>query len=165
MSLSWETHLLATHYWQAQVRPIHYVWRIAICHAGASDGYAAGVNDEPSSVIIAGHRFLRDPLIFYRRSQDHAVGELSDHAALDFLPRRLAGWILIAAAFIQRRAARRQVRRRNQNIGAAFVEIDAHPIAGLEQSEAAAGGGFGRRVKNGRRPGRAGLAAIADAGE
>src|SRR6516225_11165178 len=48
-------------------------------------------------VIVARHRFLCDPLIFDRRSQNHAVGELIDHAALDLLPRRLTRRIMIAA--------------------------------------------------------------------
>src|SRR5215471_12177394 len=104
-----------------------------------------------SLVIIAGHRFLRDPLIFYSWSQDHAVGKLIDHGALNFLPGRLTRRILIAVALVQCRAARCQLGGGNQNIGAAFVEINAHPIAGLEQSETPSRRRFRRSVEDRRR--------------
>src|SRR4029077_16682081 len=59
-------------------------------------------------VIVSRHRFLRDPLIFHGWLQDHAVAELIDHAALDFLPWRLSWRVMVAAIFLQGRAARRQ---------------------------------------------------------
>ncbi len=83
-------------------------------------------------VVIPRHRFLRDPLIFHGWLQDHAAGELIDHAALDFLPRRLARRVMVAAVLLQGRPARRKFIRGNEDIRAAFVEVDAHPIAGLE---------------------------------
>ena len=45
-----------------------------------------------------------DALIFHRGLEHHAVGELIDHPALDFLPRRLACRILVTAAFLERHA-------------------------------------------------------------
>src|ERR1700675_1267584 len=95
-------------------------------------------------MIVAWHEFLRNALIFYRRLQHHAAAELIDHGALDFLPRRLARRIVIAAVLVERRAARRQFRGRDEDIGAALVEIDAHTVASLQERQPAAGRRFGR---------------------
>src|SRR3569623_1268980 len=51
-----------------------------------------------SSMIVARHELLGDALIFDRRLEHHAVGELVDHAALNLLPRRLVRRIGEAAA-------------------------------------------------------------------
>src|SRR6516164_8081714 len=101
-----------------------------------------------TSMVVARHEILRDALKFHRRLEHHAIAELIDHGALDFLPRRLAWRIAIAAALLQRRTAFGQLCRRNHHIGGAIVEIDTYPVAGLEQRETAAGGCLGRRVKD-----------------
>ena len=83
-------------------------------------------------MTVARHEFLRDALIFYRRLEHHAAGELIDHGALDFLPRRLARRTMVAAVLLERGATLRQFRRRDQHIGGAFIEIDAHAVAGFQ---------------------------------
>lgn len=50
-------------------------------------------------MVVSGHAFLRDVLIFNRRPEHHAVGQLIDHRALDFLPGRLACGIFEACRF------------------------------------------------------------------
>ena len=98
-----------------------------------------------------GTQGLRDALILDRRLQHHAVGELIDHGALDFLPWRLAGRIVVAAVLLRARRGARQLGVGDQHVGRAFVEIDAHAVAGLEQRKPAAGGGFRRGVEDRRR--------------
>jgi hypothetical protein len=56
-------------------------------------------------MVVAWHTPLRDALIFYCRFQHHAVSELIDHAALDFLPRRLTRRVLKSTTPEQRCAA------------------------------------------------------------
>src|SRR5262252_5883566 len=90
------------------------------------------------SVVVPRHALLRDAMIFDRRLENHAVGELIDHAALDLLPRRLARRIFVALLLLQRGAALRELGVRDQHVGAALVEVDAHAVAGLEQREPAA---------------------------
>ena len=85
-----------------------------------------------SSVIIPRHAAaLRHALEFHGRPEHHAIGELVHHRALNLLPGRLARWIGIAAALLQRRAALGQLAFRNEDVGGALVEIDAHAVAGL----------------------------------
>src|SRR5207302_8756927 len=75
-----------------------------------------------SGVSMAVARYsgsLRDALIFHRRLEHHAVGKLVDHGALDFLPRRLARRIVVAAILRERRLAPLELGRRQQNIGGA----------------------------------------------
>ena len=64
------------------------------------------------SVIVSRHALLRDPMIFDRRFEHHAVGELVDHAALDLLPRRLARRVAVAAAAFPAPRGAARVRRR-----------------------------------------------------
>src|SRR5262249_59111363 len=90
------------------------------------------------SVVVPRHALLRDAMIFHGRLENHAVGERIDHAALDLLPRRLARRIFIATLFLQRGAALRELGVWHQYVGAALVEVDAHAVAGLEQSKPAA---------------------------
>src|SRR3977135_525192 len=115
-------------------------------------------------MIIPWHVLLRDALIFDRRLEHHALGELVDHAALDLLPGRLARRIFEAALLLQRRAARGELGVRNQDIGRALVEVDAHAVAGLEQGKPTARCRLGRSVENRGRARRAGLAAVAEGG-
>src|SRR5215470_7936833 len=88
-----------------------------------------------SLVIIAGHRFLRDPLIFHGWSQDHAVGKLIDHGALNFLPGRLARRILIAAALVQCRPARTPRRGIHHRTRAALLKLHGGGDRGGQRSE------------------------------
>src|SRR5262249_14367402 len=79
-----------------------------------------------------------DVLILDCGFEHHAFGELLDHRALDFLPRRLARRIFVAALLLQRGAALRQPCFRDQDISLALVEIDPHAVARFEQREPAA---------------------------
>src|SRR5262245_37291598 len=115
-------------------------------------------------MTIAWHAaLLRDALVLDRGFEHHAFGELIDEVTLDFLPRRLAVRIGVAAALLQCRAPLGELRSRDQDIGGALVQIDAHAVAGLEEREAAAGGRFRCRVEDRRRARRARLASVADA--
>src|SRR3569832_2571817 len=118
-----------------------------------------------SSMIVARHELLGDALIFDRRLEHHAVGELVDHAALNLLPRRLVRRIGEAAALLQVGAALIELRVAQQNVGAAFLQINARAVAALEEREAAARRRFRRGDEDRRRARRAGLAAVADAGQ
>src|SRR5262249_47313168 len=73
-------------------------------------------------------------MIFDRRLENHAVGELINHAALDLLPRRLARRIFVALLLLQRGAALRELGVRDQHVGAALVEVDAHAVAVLSNA-------------------------------
>jgi hypothetical protein len=87
--------------------------------------------------------------------------------ALDFLPWRLAGRReFVAAGFLQFVRARAfSSAASDQHVGGALLEIDAHLVAGLQDGETATRRRFGRGVEDRGRAGRAGLAAIADAGQ
>src|SRR5262249_5398181 len=124
-----------------------------------------GGEGEGRSVIVARHALLGDALIFDRRGEHHAVGELLDHAALNLLPGRLARREMEAALLRQGGAAGGELLGGGQDSGAARVEVDADAVAGLDEREAAAGGRLGRGVEDRGRARRAGLAAVADAGE
>lgn len=102
-------------------------------------------------MVVAWDALLCDALVFYSRLEHHAVRELIDHATLDFLPRRLAWRIAVAASFFQRCAALRNLGIGDHDIGGALVEIDAHAVAGLEQGKPAADRRLRRGVEDGRR--------------
>src|ERR1700722_12101642 len=93
---------------------------------------------------------LRDTLILDGGLQHHALIELIDNVALDFLPRRLARRIGIAVLLILG-AAIVELLLRDQDIGRALVQIDAHAIARAQQRKAAADRGLWRGVKDRRR--------------
>src|SRR3954469_9788661 len=61
-----------------------------------------------TSMIVSRCAFLGDPMIFDRRFEHHAVGELIDHGALDLLPGCLARRVAVAALLLQRSAALRE---------------------------------------------------------
>jgi hypothetical protein len=110
--------------------------RRMVAYARAQGWLAPGatviqLSDVAASVIVPRDRLLRDALISHRRLKHHAAVELIEHGALDFLPRRLAWRIVIAAILFQRRGTLGQFRRPDQHIGGTFVEIDANAIAGL----------------------------------
>ena len=60
-------------------------------------------------MIIARDDFLRDALILDGGLSTMPSASCPDDAALDFLPRRLARWVGVAAALLQRFAPRRQL--------------------------------------------------------
>src|SRR5690606_19330008 len=75
---------------------------------------------------------MRDILILDRIFQNRAGFHLADNRTLDFLPRRLAFRIFIAASRFQSLAALSQFLIGNQDIRSAATEIDAHAVAGLQ---------------------------------
>ena len=79
--------------------------------AAAPCGRTAG-SRMTTSVIVSRYALLRDPMVFDRGFEHHAVGELIDHGALDLLPRRLARRVAVAALLspAQRGAARAHLR-------------------------------------------------------
>ena len=74
---------------------------------------------------------LGDLLILDRGLEHHPLAELIDHRPLDFLPRRLAGGVVETALRGEFDPALGQFLFRDQDIGLALVEIDAHAIARL----------------------------------
>ena len=110
------------------------------------------------------HR-LRQALVMDCGFEHHALVELGHHLALDLLPRRLALGIGEPAVLGERGAALVQLRVRDQDIGGAFLQIDAHPVAGLDQRQSAARRGLRRSVQDRGRAGGARLPAVADAGQ
>src|SRR5580704_5321111 len=94
-----------------------------------------------------------------------AGGLLANRRTIKLLPRRLVGRVGEAALGLEFGAALLQLLVRNQDVGAALVEVDADPVAGLQDREPAIGGGFRRGVEDRRRARGAGLAAIADTGQ
>src|SRR5262249_61372141 len=85
-----------------------------------------------ASVAVAGDAHaLRHPLIFHRRLEHHAVGELVDNAALDLLPRGLARRGGVAALLKQHGAPPREVRPREEEMGGAPGGIAARASARL----------------------------------
>src|SRR3984885_6209209 len=94
-----------------------------------------------------------------------AGGLLADGRTIQLLPRRLVGRVGEAAFGLEVGAALLQLLVRDQDVGAAFVEVDANLVAGLEDRKATIGGGFRRGVEDRRRARGAGLPAVADAGQ
>src|ERR1700731_4802686 len=87
-----------------------------------------------------------------------AGGLLADGRTIQLLPRRLVGRVREATFGLEVGAALLQLVVRDQDVGAAFVEIDANLVAGLQDRKPAIGGGLRRRVEDRWRAGRAGLA-------
>src|SRR5674476_1593781 len=71
-----------------------------------------------------------------------AGGLLAYGRAVEFLPRGLVGGVGEAAFGLEVRAALLQLLVRDQDIGAALVEVDADLVAVLEDGEATVGSGF-----------------------
>src|ERR1700683_3453371 len=94
-----------------------------------------------------------------------AGGLLADGRAIQLLPRRLVGWVGEAAFGLEVRAALLQLVVRDQDVGAALVQVDANLVAGLEDRKPAIGRGLRRGVEDRRRARGAGLPAVADAGQ
>src|SRR5262249_61453763 len=73
------------------------------------------------SVVVPRHALLRDAMIFDRRLENHAVGELIDHAALDLLPRRLARRMFVGILLLQCGAGRGYVGVWQQQLAESLV--------------------------------------------
>src|ERR1700730_2230186 len=110
-------------------------------------------------MIIPRHADLAGDVVIARR-QFHASagGLLADGRAVELLPWRLMGGIGEAALGLELGAAFLQLFLRNQDVGAALVEVDADLVAGLQDRKAPVGGGFPRGVEDRGRSGSAGLA-------
>src|SRR6478752_6161827 len=91
---------------------------------------------------------LIDLLILDRILQNHAGAHLADMLALNLLPRRLRGGVFVTARRFQRLAALGQLFIADQDVGRALVEIDTHPVAGLDKGQSAACRGFRRGVED-----------------
>lgn len=113
-------------------------------------------------MIVAWHRAMSDVSVLGRRFQDHAMIELIDHTALDFLPGRLARRHIVGSA-VEATATYGQFLIRDQDIGGPAFEIDPQQISGFDQRQSAANRRLGRGIQDRRRSAGAGLTAIADA--
>src|SRR5258705_7495621 len=63
--------------------------RPRLVHAGDREHLVVRITQaahDDVSVIVSRHALLCDPMIFDRRFEHHAVGELVNHGALDLLP-------------------------------------------------------------------------------
>src|SRR5271168_5125692 len=103
---------------------------------------------------------LRQALIMDRRLQHHALVELRHHLALDLLPWRLALGIVIAAVLGERGAALSEFGVRDQDVRGALLEIDPHPVAGLDERKTPSRRRLWRSVEDRGRPRSAGLPAV-----
>src|SRR5882724_549635 len=106
-------------------------------------------NDGGCLMIIPGDADLAGDVVI-ARGQLHAGagGLLADGRAIELLPRRLVGRVGEAAFGLQLRATLLDLLVRDQDVGAALVEVDADLVAGLEDREPAVGGGFRRGVQD-----------------
>src|SRR5690242_21787275 len=91
---------------------------------------------------------LGDLLIFHGRLQHHAMRKVVDQLTLDLLPGRWMSWIFVATMPLQIGTAPIVLFLRNQNIGGALVEIDAHAITGFQDRQPTAGRGFRRGIED-----------------
>src|ERR1700704_3192668 len=92
-----------------------------------------------------------DVVIARREFQAGAGGLLADGRAIQFLPWRLVGRIFEAAVGLEFRAALLEFLVRDQDVRTAFVEVDAHLVAGPKDRKSAVGGGLRRGVEDRRR--------------
>jgi hypothetical protein len=69
-----------------------------------------------------------DLLILHRRLEHHPFGQLSDDAALNFLPRCLTHQVLVAASCLKTGAADTELLVGHQNVGRAFLQVDAQAL-------------------------------------
>src|ERR1700692_3879274 len=89
-----------------------------------------------------------DVVVARREFQAGAGGLLADSRAIELLPRRLVGRNRKAALGLEFGAAPFQLLVRDQNVGAALVEVDPDLVAGLEDREPAVGSRFRRGVED-----------------
>src|SRR6266700_4064719 len=100
-------------------------------------------------MIVPGHADAGgDVVITGGELQTSAGGLLTDGRAVELLPRRLVGRVGEAAAGLEVGAPLLQLLIRDQDVGAALVEVDADLVAGLEDRKSAIGGGFRRGVED-----------------
>src|SRR5262249_57704017 len=90
--------------------------------AARADGMP--LRDDGELVVVARHACLRHAVVFYGRLEDLPVAELLDHAALDFLPWRLARRVLESPPFFPRDTAPRRFGRISQHNPPTLVEVD-----------------------------------------
>src|SRR4051812_34384918 len=94
-----------------------------------------------SLMIIPWYPFTRgNALVLDRRLEDHAVREFVHHTTLDLLPRGLVVGDGIAPAAGERRAALFELRLGNEDVRGTCVQVDAHPVSGLEDRQTTPGG-------------------------
>src|SRR3546814_7776117 len=110
-------------------------------------------------------RGLSDALIFFGALEDRAAIHLPDQLALNLLPRGLRCGISENAGLGEILPPLLQLLRIDQYIDRTAAEVDADPVAGTQQREAAAHRRFGRGVQDRRRTRRARLTTVADAGQ
>src|ERR1700722_6616413 len=77
-----------------------------------------------------------------------AGGLLADGGAIEFLPRRLVGRVGETALGFEFGAPPFQLLVRDQDVGAALVEVDANLVAGLQNRKSTVGGGFRSRIQD-----------------
>src|SRR4051794_40550449 len=80
-----------------------------------------------------------------------AGGLLADGRAIELLPWRLVGRVFEAAIRLELGVPLLELLIGKQDVGAAFVKVDANLVAGLKNGEAAIGRGFRRGVQDRRR--------------
>src|SRR5437763_16012224 len=84
-------------------------------------------------MIIPGHADLcSNVVVTGGELHASAGGVLADGRAVELLPRRLVGRVREAAFGLEVRAPLLQLLVRDQDVGAAVVEVDADLVAGLE---------------------------------
>src|SRR3954451_16685782 len=108
---------------------------------------------------------LRDPLVLLGAFENHALAHLAEIVALDLLPWSLRGGILIPAGRLKLLPTALPFGVVHQRVGAAGDEVDAYPIAGLEQRQPAARSRFGGGVEDRGTARRPRLPPVADAGK
>src|SRR5207249_3212971 len=117
-----------------------------------------------SSVIVSWRPLRRrNPLVLDRGLEHHSLRKLVHHAALDLLPWGLAAGNLEAALLRQRLFAPFMLRVADQDVRSTLVEIDANPVTGFQDREAAAGRCFRRGVQDRRGTRGARLPSVANA--
>src|SRR4051794_38723636 len=117
-------------------------------------------------MIIPRDADLAGNVVIARRELHAGAGGMLAHGrAIELLPWRLVGGVGEAALGLELGAAPLQLFIRDQDVGAALVQVDANLVASFEDGEAAVGGRFGRRVEDRRRARGAGLPSVADAGQ
>src|SRR5580700_2502885 len=117
-----------------------------------------------SSMVVARHTHrLRQTLVLNRGLQHHAFVELRHHLPLDLLPWRLALGIGEPTTLGEGCPTLVQLGVRYQDVGRALLQIDAYPVAGLDQRQSPSRRRLRRSVEDRGRAGGAGLPAIANA--
>lgn len=107
--------------------------------------------------MVVTRNILADVPVFDGEFEHGAIAELTDVSALQFLPGSLAD----GDGNFEHGAAGGDLFVSDQNIDAAGVEIDANLVAGLEDRQVAADGGFGAGVQDRRAGGGTALTAVA----